>query len=107
MNELEFKTLQQNVSSVFAVLYLIDVDTLSTEQRKLHQQALSAAYLALVNAENTHFTQLTVPAKAQLAVLAQHVQRLQQAVSAAPAPHETLLLVAEDLSALARVAQLL
>lgn len=107
MNEQEFKTLRTNIEQVFAQLYLIDIDTLTVEQRKQHQQSLSAAYLALVNAEHAKFSQLTEKSKAQLPDLASIVQRLQREVSGLPTPHEKLEAVAQGVAVFGRIAQLL
>ena len=107
MNDLEFNNLRASIERVFADLYLIDIDTLTAEQRKQHQVSLSAAYLALVNAEHSKLGQLTGEAKTQLTVLAVNLQRLQQEVSGLPTPHEKLEAVAKELSALGRLAQLL
>lgn len=107
MNEQEFNTLRKNIEQVFAQLYLIDIDTLSTEQRRQHQQSLSAAYLALVNAEHATFSRLTDEVKTSLTTLLVCVQRLQQEVSSLPSPHEKLGVVAQGLSVFGRVAQLL
>lgn len=107
MNEQEFNTLRKNIQQVFAQLYLIDIDTLNTEQRRQHQQSLSAAYLALVNAEHAIFSQLTNEVKTSLAALVVCVQRLQHEVSGLPTQHEKLEAVAKELSVFGRVAQLL
>jgi len=107
MNEQEFNTLRKNIQQVFAQLYLIDIDTLTVEQRKLHQQSLSAAYLALVNAEHATFSQLAEKTKAQLAGLASVVQRLQQEVSGLSTPHEKLGTLSQGISVFGRIAQLL
>lgn len=107
MNQQEFNTLRAHIEQVFAQLYLIDVDTLTIEQRRQHQQSLSAAYLALVNAEHAAFNQLTDDVKTSLASLLALLQRLQQEVSGLPTPHEKLAVVAQGISIFARVAQLL
>jgi len=107
MNEQDFNMLRAHLEQVFAELYLIDIDTLTTEQRRQHQQSLSSAYLALVNAEHAIFSQLTNEVKTSLAALVVCVQRLQQEVSGLPTPHEKLEAVARELSVFGRVAQLL
>lgn len=107
MNEQEFNMLRTHIEQVFAQIYLIDIDTLNTEQRRLHQQSLSAAYLAMVNAEHAKLNQLTQEVKTQLVPLALSLQRLQQEVSGLPTPHEKLEAVAQGISVFGRVAQLL
>lgn len=107
MNDQEFNDMRTNIERVFADLYLIDVSTLNADQRKLHQRSLSAAYLALVNAEHSTLGQLTEDAKTQLIPLALNVQRLQHEVSGLPTPYEKLEAVAKELSAFGRLAQLL
>lgn len=107
MTEQEFNALRTHLEQLFAQLYLIDIDTLSAEQRRQHQLSLSAAYLALVNAEHAKFSQLTDEVKAGLAALLIGLQRLQQEVSGVPTPHEKLEMMAQGLSVYGRIGQLL
>ena len=43
MTPSDFEALQTDVHAVFSALYLIDVDLLSAEERKQHQQVLAVA----------------------------------------------------------------
>jgi hypothetical protein len=103
----DFEDLQTNVQAVFSALYLIDVELLSTEQRKQHQQVLAAAYLAFVNAENTRYAALSTKAKSELGELAKHVKTMRTQLTELEAPSEQLSLLGKGLDALARLAQTL
>lgn len=107
MNPDDFKLMQHNVHAVFSALYLIDVDHLSSDERKQHQHALAAAYLAYVNAENTKFDELSSSAKGELAELSGQVIRMREGVAGLATPTEKLGVLAKGLDALARLAQTL
>lgn len=107
MTPSDFKLLQANVHTVFSALYLIDVDHLSSDERKQHQRALAAAYLAYVNAENARFDELSGSAKSELAELSGHVQTMREGVSGLATPTEKLGVLAKGLDALARLEKLL
>lgn len=107
MTEQEFNALRTHLEQLFAQLYLIDIDTLSAEQRRQHQLSLSNTYLALVNVEHAKFSQLTDDVKTGLAALLIGLQRLQQEVSGVPTPHEKLEAMAQGLSVYSRIGQLL
>lgn len=55
----DFTLIQNTVSDAFSFLYTIDISTLNMDQKKDHQQALSAAHLALVRLENARFEALS------------------------------------------------
>ncbi len=103
----DFEALQNDVHAVFSALYLIDVELLSAEERKQHQQVLAAAYLAFVNAENARYTALSVKAKSELGVLAGHVKTMRMQLAELEAPSEQLGLLGKGLDALARLSKLL
>jgi len=103
----DFETLQTDVHAVFSALYLIDVELLSAEERKQHQQVLATAYLAFVNAENARYTALSVKAKSELGVLAGHVKTMRMQLAELEAPSEQLGLLGKGLDALARLSKLL
>lgn len=107
MTPSDFEALQNNVHAVFSALYLIDADQLSTEERKQHQQALSAAYLAFVNAENARFAQLGTKVKKELATLAVHIENMHNRIVKLETPAEQLAVLGEGLDNLARLAKLL
>lgn len=103
----DFETLQTDVHVVFSALYLIDVELLSAEQRKEHQQVLAAAYLAFVNAENARYVALSAKAKTELGELASHVKTMRTHLAELEAPSEQLGLLGKGLDVLARLAQTL
>lgn len=107
MTPSDFKLLQANVHAVFSALYLIDVDHLSSDERKQHQLALAAAYLAYVNAENARFDELSGSAKSELAELSGHVQTMREGVAGLATPTDKLGVLAKGLDALARLEKLL
>ena len=107
MNPSDFDALQNDVHALFSALYLIDVELLSTEERKQHQQVLAAAYLALVNAENARFAALSAHAKNELGELAGHVKTMRTQLAELEAPSEQLGVLGKGLDALARLAKLL
>lgn len=107
MTPTDFEALQDDVHAVFSALYLIDVELLSADERKQHQQALSAAYLAFVSAENARFATLTVKVKTELAALAGQVEAMRKQVAELETPTEQLGVLGKGLDALARLAKLL
>jgi hypothetical protein len=107
MTPSDFHSIQNDVHAVFSALYLIDVDQLSSEQRKQHQQALSAAYLAWVNAENAKFDLLSSQVKTELVQLAGQVRAVRDGVSGLLTPPEKLGALAQGMDVLARLARVL
>lgn len=107
MNTTEFKKLGAATEDVFAALYLIDVDQLTAVQRRQHQEALAAAYLAMVEAENAEFELLGEQAKQELAELLNRVLAMQEGVTGLKTPPEKLAAVAGGLDFFARLAKTL
>ncbi|HEX4855482.1 MAG TPA: hypothetical protein VFV28_01635 [Limnobacter sp.] len=107
MSNNELDNLQQSVHGVFAALYLVDVETLTLQQKQQHQQALSAAYLAYVKAENLEYTELAAPLEQQLTELAQRVGNLGKQMAGRTVPQEQLQLAVDNLDGLNRLTQLL
>ena len=66
MTDNEYTEFRTSLEDVFNSLYAIDAGSLTPEQRKEHQASLSAAYLAVVRAENAALTQLTNAAQTKL-----------------------------------------
>lgn len=89
------------------VVHLIDPSLLNEQQHEEHQQAMAAAYLALVNIENAKFGNLNNSVKHQLKEAAAALQALQKGVRQLATPHEKLAFVAEGLGTLATVAKVL
>ncbi|MBU0783569.1 MAG: hypothetical protein KJ798_14790 [Gammaproteobacteria bacterium] len=107
MTPSDFHSIQNDVHTVFSALYLIDAEHLSSDQRKQHQQALSVAYLAWVNAENARFELLSSQAKAELVALTGQVKAVRDGVSGLATPHEKLGVLAQGMDVLARLARLI
>ncbi|MCE2746753.1 MAG: hypothetical protein LW710_12730 [Burkholderiales bacterium] len=107
MTPSNFEALQDDVHAVFSALYLIDVDQLTAEERKQHQHALAAAYLAFVNSENARFAQLSTKAKTELAELAGYVKTMRKQLAELETPIKQLSVLGEGVDALARLAKLL
>ena len=107
MNPSEFHAIQNDVHAVFSALYLIDADQLSSDQRKQHQRALSAAYLAWVSAENARFDLLNSQIKTELVELGGQVRAVREGVSGLVTPPEKLGVLAEGMDVLARLAKIL
>lgn len=106
MNHEELQTVRDQLESVFAALYLIDPDQLTSEQRKQHQQTLAAAYLALVNVENVDYDVLGISARQQLVEMTAGLHAMQQGVSGLATPNEKLVAVSGGLDLLARLAKI-
>lgn len=102
----DFQTLQDDAHAVFSAMYLIDVEKLSSEQRQQHQQSLSAAYLAWVNAENAKFDLLSSQSKTELAGLLDRLGAIRAGVSGLATPPEKLGVLAQGLDVLARLAKI-
>lgn len=69
LSQPDFTAIQSTVSKSFALLYTIDISTLTPHQKKDHQEALAAAHLALIRSENTQFEALSQDARQALAGL--------------------------------------
>lgn len=74
----EFKTLRKQVEDAFIALYGVDPASLSTPQKVMHQEALSAAYSAVVALENAQFDKLTNKARTLLNGLQSSTEQLQK-----------------------------
>lgn len=103
----EYDDLRKAVEDAFTALYVLDVGSLSTEQRKQHQEALGAAYLAVIKLENKQFSDLTDQAKKKLDSLAGRTLALQQQLAGLKKATETLDIVAGALDLLTSIAKLL
>ena len=106
MTDAEFAVFRASVEDIFTSLYVIDVGSLSPEQRKQHQTALAAAYLAIVRLENKAFAALTANAQAMVPQLAASAQALQGQLAGLKKATQTLQLVSASLNILSSIAQL-
>lgn len=107
MNKNEYDSLRKAVEDAFTSLYILDVGSLTPEQRKQHQEALGAAYLAVIRLENKRFSELTDQAKQKLDSLAARTLALQQQLAGLKKAKETLEIVAGALDLLTSIAKLL
>ena len=103
----EYDNLRKAVEDTFTALYVLDVGSLTPEQRKQHQEALGAAYLAVIRLENKQFSDLTDQAKKKLDSLADRTSALQQQLAGLKKATETLEIVASALDLLTSIAKLL
>ena len=107
MNNNEYDSLRIAVEDAFTALYVLDVGSLTSEQRKQHQEALGAAYLAVIRLENRQFSDLTDQAMKKLNSLADKTLALQQQLAGLKKANETLEIVASALDLLTSIAKLL
>jgi hypothetical protein len=106
MTDIDVEGLKQSTHAIFAALYLVDVETLSASQRRDHQSALSAAYLAYVKAENVDLAGLAEPAKLALAGLGQRISMLEKGLQQTDTPATRLELATSNLDVLGQLAYL-
>lgn len=107
MNKNEYDSLRKAVEDTFNSLYVLDVGSLTPEQRKQHQEALGAAYLAVIRLENRRFSEIADKAKQKLDSLAAGVLALQQQLAGLKKAKETLEIVSGALDLLTSIAKLL
>lgn len=103
MNPSDLQQLQAHTRAVFSALYVLDVDTLSNEQRARHQQQLAAAHAALVKLENTRIEQLNEAARQQLAALQAGLAHMQAELDGADKPLDVLAAVGDVMDKLVGV----
>lgn len=107
MDTNDYDNLRKAVEDTFTSLYIIDVGSLTPEQRKQHQEALGAAHLAVIQLENKLFAELTDQAKQTLDSLAAGALALQQKLAGFKKAKETLEIVAASLDLLTSITKLL
>lgn len=103
----EYEYVRKAVEDAFTALYVLDVGSLTSEERKQHQEALGAAYLAVIRLENKQFSDLTDQAKKRLDALAGRTFTLQQQLAGLKKATETLEIIAGALDLLTSIAKLL
>ena len=106
MTNAEFAEFRASVEDIFTSLYVIDAGSLTTEQRKTHQEALSVAYLAVVNIENKTFAALTASAQSKIPQLMATTKALQGQLAGLKKATQTLQLVSSALNVLSSIAKL-
>ncbi|NJM32221.1 MAG: hypothetical protein HC848_04285 [Limnobacter sp.] len=77
----------RSVKATFSELYAIDPDTLQLDEKRLHQAALNAAYLALLELENRQLEQKLQENESLL----QHLQTATEAVETAMRKQDKLV----------------
>lgn len=107
MNDAEYNAFRASVEDTFTSLYVLDVGSLTPDQRKQHQEALGVAYLAVIRIENKQFAELTAQAIAKLGPLSAATLELQRQLVGLKKATETLQLVSGALNVLASIAKLL
>jgi len=106
MTDSEYSQFRTALEDVFISLYIIDAGSLTPDQRKSHQAALSAAYLAVVRAENAALADLSAAGKKKLDALAASTSALQKQLSGLKKATEVLTLVGGALDVFAGIAKL-
>lgn len=107
MNKAEYGEFQKSVEDIFTSLYMVDAGSLTPEQRKTHQEALGAAYLAVIRLENARFADITDQAKKTLDTLATRSRQLQEQLAGLKKAKEVLNIVSGALDVLTAIAKLL
>jgi hypothetical protein len=103
----EYDNFRKAVEDVFNSLYVVDVGSLTSDERKQHQELLAAAYLAVVRLENKSFSDLTEQANQKLESLSAGILTLQQQLEGLEKVNETLEIIASSLDLLTSVSKLL
>jgi hypothetical protein len=107
MTETEYSAFRTTLEETFKALYILDVGSLSSDQRLEHQEALSVAYLAVVRAENKALAELTATAKGKLKKVAGATAALQKQLEGLKKATEVLTIVAGALDTLTAITKLL
>lgn len=106
MTSSEFAAFRDSVEDTFISLYVIDVGSLSKEQRQQHQAALSEVYLALTTLENAVFAEITDRAMAKLDQISGSTLALQKQLAGLKKAAETLRLVSAVLDVFTSIAKI-
>lgn len=107
MDKKDYDELQTSVQDIFTSLYIVDAGSLTAEQRKVHQEALSAAYLAVIRLENKRFADILDVGRKKLEVLATRTRLLQQQLAGLKKAKEVLEIVSSALDVLTTISKLL
>jgi len=107
MNSADYDTFRTSVEDIFAALYMLDVGSLTSDQRLQHQKALSAAYLAVIRIENKQFADLTADALQKLVPLSASTAALQAQLVGLKKAADTLQIVSGALDVLTAIVKLL
>lgn len=107
MTDKEYAAFRTSLEDVFISLYVIDAGSLTSEQRKVHQATLSAAYLAVVYAENAALAKLTKAATKKLNGLSASTKALQEQLTGLKKAAEVLNILSGALDVFTSIAKLL
>lgn len=107
MTEADYKSFRTALEDTFLAVYLIDAGSLTAEQRLVHQQALSTAYLAVVRAENKVLSDLTAQAIEKLKKLATVTTALQAQLAGLKKGAKVLEIVSGAIDTLKSITKLL
>lgn len=107
MNKEDYSALRKAVEDTFTSLYVIDVGSLTPSQRQTHQEALAAAYLAVIRLENKQFSELTAQTLQNLDSLRSSAIATQEQLAGFKKATQTLEVVGGMLDVLATIAKIL
>lgn len=107
MDDGEFEALRVSAEEILKTLYIVDLGSLTADQRKAHQEALSAAYLAVVRIENSALDGLSALARKRLEPLAKSARDLRDQLAGLKKAKEVIAIVAGGINVLASIAKLL
>jgi len=107
MNKEDYSALRKAVEDTFTSLYVIDAGSLTPSQRQTHQEALAAAYLAVIRLENKKFSELTAQAQQKLDSLRSSAIAMQEQLAGLKKATQTLEIVGGMLDVLATIAKIL
>lgn len=107
MESKEYENLRKAVEDTFTSLYVVDVGSLTPDQRQKHQESLGLAHLAVIRLENKKFSELTEHAKKKLASLSAGALELQKQLAGLKKASETLEIVAGALDIFTSILKLL
>lgn len=107
MNINQYNEMRAAVEDTFTSLYVIDVGSLTSAQRKKHQNEMAVAYLAVIRLENKIFEELTNEAIKLLEPLHEKTKLLQQQLAGLKKAAETLKIVDASLNVLITIVEIL
>ncbi len=107
MIKAEYTAFRKSVEDTLVSLYGLDIGSLSPHQRKLHQQAISTTYLALIGIENNAFSTLTDKAVQRVEQMSVATLAIQQQLVGLKKAAEVLQIVSGALSVFSAIAKLL
>lgn len=107
MNNSQYRAFVKSLEDVFAALYLVNVGSLTHEQKVAHQIALNAAYSAMLSAQNAQLQALSDETKLELPVLAAATEKMKDQLAGLQKVGKVLKVVNAGLSVLTSIVKLL